>query len=190
MTDESKAAMPYRTRLIVVVGILVVSIVLDHATKWWAVSGLQNAPGQPWRYLDDLFRIQYAENTGAFLSLGGELSPTLRRLLLVGMNSLILLGVTGVLLFKRGLNASLVWGLALILGGGIGNLIDRIFRDGIVVDFMNVGLPWGPFPIRSGIFNVADLAIVGGLVLLLARELFGPRADNPDASRGEERADA
>ena len=62
--------------------------------------------------------------------------------------------------------------LALILSGGVGNLIDRVLRGGLVVDFMNVGIG----TLRSGIFNVADLGIVGGLVLLLALELFGRRA--------------
>jgi signal peptidase II len=69
--------------------------------------------------------------------------------------------------------------LALILAGGVGNLIDRIAYGGIVVDYMNMGLPWvsirGWEP-RTGIFNVADLAIVGGLVLMVIAEFFKPAA--------------
>ncbi len=53
-------------------------------------------------------------------------------------------------------------------------VIDRIFRNGEVVDFMNIGMPWGPFQIRSGIFNIADVAIMAGLFLMIGVELFLP----------------
>ena len=53
--------------------------------------------------------------------------------------------------------------LALLLAGGVGNQIDRIANDGLVVDFLNFGLG----PIRTGIFNFADTAITSGVVLLL-----------------------
>lgn len=164
--------MPYRKRIITVVLVALLCLILDHATKWWAVSALQGVPGQPWRYLGDLFRIQYAENTGAFLGLGGNMSSAMRTIMLVGVNGVILAIVATVLILRHPLNAPTVWGLALILSGGIGNMIDRVFRGGIVVDFMNMGIPWGPFQVRTGIFNVADVAIMAGLGLLLAKELF------------------
>ena len=57
---------------------------------------------------------------------------------------------------------SLVAG-GLMMGGGVGNLIDRIFNDGAVVDFLNIGIG----SVRTGIFNVADMSIMLGLVLFL-----------------------
>jgi signal peptidase II len=185
-----EVAMPYKQRLITVGAILLVCLLLDHGTKWWAVASLREAPGQPWQYLGDIIRIQYAENMGAFLSLGSTLGDGLRLILLVGVNAVILLIVAGALVFKRQISNALVYGLALILAGGVGNLIDRVFRDGIVVDFMNLGLPWGPFPVRTGIFNVADLAIVGGLVLLLAREIFGRPGQDTDREKDGGATDA
>ena len=56
------------------------------------------------------------------------------------------------------------WAYSLVFAGGIGNLIDRAFRtEGKVIDFMNMGIG----SLRTGIFNVADMAIMAGLILLL-----------------------
>ena len=52
--------------------------------------------------------------------------------------------------------------LALILAGGIGNLIDRISNNGLVTDFINVGIG----PLRTGVFNVADMAVLFGVLAL------------------------
>ena len=58
-------------------------------------------------------------------------------------------------------------GLALLIAGGLGNLLDRVARPGgRVVDFAQLGLQLGPIDLRTGVFNVADLAIVGGAALL------------------------
>jgi signal peptidase II len=65
-------------------------------------------------------------------------------------------------------------GLALATSGGIGNLIDRITNEGRVIDFVSVGIG----PVRTGIFNVADMAIMAGVVLLLA----GMRRDEEEAN--------
>jgi signal peptidase II len=54
-------------------------------------------------------------------------------------------------------------GLALVAGGGLGNLVDRFRLRGYVIDFMNLGLG----PVRTGVFNVADVAIVAGVILLV-----------------------
>jgi signal peptidase II len=59
---------------------------------------------------------------------------------------------------------------AMVAAGGIGNLIDRIFREGRVVDFMNMGITLKQFSIRTGIFNVADLAIMAGLFMIILNE--------------------
>jgi signal peptidase II len=58
--------------------------------------------------------------------------------------------------------APLLIALALFLGGGIGNLIDRLTNDGRVIDFMHIGFGF----LRTGIFNVADMALMTGVVLL------------------------
>lgn len=107
-------------------------------------------------------RFQYAENTGAFLSLGSSLPRHLRSLLFVGGTGVIL--VVLLVAMARGGQGSLTasLGLALLAGGAAGNLIDRVAYGGAVVDFVSVGL--GGF--RTGIFNLADVAITLGVALV------------------------
>jgi len=181
--------MNYRNRIVLIAWIAIVCLVLDQVTKWAAIAWLKGAP--PHIFLGDLFRFQYAENTGAFLGLFGELSQTVRTVLLVGFNSIILVAVAAYLFVSREMDRLVTVALALILAGGIGNLIDRVVYGGYVVDFMNLGLPWvtirGWEP-RTGIFNIADLAIVAGLVLMIAAEFFRARAEARAAAAGHANA--
>lgn len=183
MSDKtvSRAIELRRTKRVAFVAALVVVLVgLDHLTKWLAVVYLKEHP--PIIYLGDLFRLQYATNTGAFLSLGAGLPEHIRPWLLTGLNGVILSVVAMFLIAKRQIPFLVTLALALILSGGVGNMIDRIFRDGVVVDFMNIGMPWGPLKIRSGIFNIADIAIMAGLFLMIGIELFAPSDKKKDAA--------
>ena len=116
---------------------------------------------EPKSFWGDTLRIQYAENPGAFLGIGGQLSQGWRLLIITGFNSVLLL-IVGVLLWKHW---QMDWvrfiALALLLAGGIGNLIDRISQNGLVTDFLNIGIG----PLRTGIFNVADMAITMGVFM-------------------------
>lgn len=171
----SHEPMPHAGRIRMVSWIMVVSLALDHLTKWLAIVWLKPIP--PIIFIGDLFRLQFATNSGAFLSLFAGLPDGARAWLLIGFNAVILAGVAVYLYSKKPISKASAVALALILSGGVGNLIDRAFRDGLVVDFMNVGISIGTFSIRSGIFNVADLAIVGGLILLVATEFLGKRGE-------------
>ncbi len=57
----------------------------------------------------------------------------------------------------------IILAIALVVGGGLSNLIDRLVNEGRVVDFMQLGIG----PLRTGVFNVADVAIMGGLAVML-----------------------
>jgi signal peptidase II len=179
--------MTRKQRILLVAVIVVTGVALDHLTKLLAIHLLQDrAPiafPAAW-YPDDLFRLCFATNKGAFLSLGGNLSDSLRLILLTGVNAVILVAIAGYLASKKYRHPLLVISLALVLAGGLGNLLDRIFREGrVVVDFMNMGIRIGPISLRTGIFNIADLAIVGGLILLIAYEIFGSKqVRDPDGS--------
>src|SRR5436309_5181116 len=117
-----------------------------------AQARLSDAP--PVSYLNGLVRLEYAENSGAFLSLGSRLPPGARFLLLeVMVGSLLAIGLA-LTLFSDRMRLSQKAVLALALGGGLGNLIDRVAR-GVVVDFVSLGIG----PLRTGIFNFADVAI-------------------------------
>ena len=161
-----------RSKRIIVVGtILVVLIGLDHLTKWIAIEHLKDS-GVVYRFVGDLFRLQYAENTGAFLSLGSGLPDGVRALIMTGLNAVILGALLIYMFVKHHIGTLPLCAFSLVAAGGIGNLIDRIFRDGRVVDFMNMGITYGQFSLRTGIFNVADIAIMAGLFLVILNEIY------------------
>jgi signal peptidase II len=78
---------------------------------------------------------------------------------------LILVSLVCAALFARRLSTARFVALALIAGGGISNLIDRLLYDGRVTDFLNVGIG----ALRTGIFNLADMVILAGALLLVLR---------------------
>jgi signal peptidase II len=106
-------------------------------------------------------RLEYVENPGAFLSLGASLPLKLRSLLFVGGAILVLTALLAVMARSRHGPLPRLLGLALVAGGAVGNLIDRVLH-GSVVDFVSVGLGG----LRTGVFNVADLAITAGVLIL------------------------
>jgi len=125
-------------------------------------------------FLGDTLRLQYAENSGGFLSLGAAIPAHLRHWIFSGIVGVGLLGIMLYLLTARRLRLAKTMALSLVLAGGIGNLLDRLFNDGRVVDFMNVGIG----PLRTGIFNVADVAISAGRVWLVWLSFTGSAGTN------------
>lgn len=153
--------MPFRKKVALIAAIASGVLIADMITKVIAQRTLEGGPG--YRFLGDTIRIDYVMNPGVFLSLGHGLSPTARFwLFVVGVGAVLVLLLALTLRDGRFHRADVV-AVAAIVGGGAGNLIDRILF-GSVRDFMNVGIG----SLRTGIFNVADMAITfGGLALLL-----------------------
>lgn len=168
------------TRSAIVLAIVLAGVAVDQFTKKLAIDRNASSPPDTF-YCFDLVRVTYAENPGAFLSLGATLGEGYRFWILTGFNSLILLAVTSVLLIRKRLFYLLVVALSMVLSGGLGNLIDRIFRDGRVVDFLVLGMQDMNIPFRTGIINIADVLIMFGLGALLISEFFGPK-DKEDIS--------
>jgi signal peptidase II len=154
-------AMNGRRRLWLVTLLLTLTIGCDQATKQIAISTLRTAPSRS--FLGDTFRLTYAENPGAFLSLGASLPAGARFWVLNVGVALVLLALLAHTLLGKGVITSQAAAYALVVGGGIGNWIDRVMRGGMVVDFMNMGIG----PVRTGVFNVADVAIMTGAAMLL-----------------------
>ena len=156
------------------------SIGLDQWTKVLATANLKGRPPHQW--LGDTFRLQYATNEGAFLSLGASLPPTARHWVLIVGVGLLLLALSAYALFGRKVDQSQVGAYALIASGGFSNWIDRARFDGSVVDFMNMGLG----PLRTGVFNVADLAIMVGIGLLFLQGYRHDRAAKAERAPSEQ----
>ncbi|GGY36506.1 signal peptidase II [Pseudoduganella albidiflava] len=113
----------------------------------------------------DFVRLQHVQNHGAFLNLGATLPEPVRFAIFTIAIALVLAGLVAYAIRKPGIITIHVVAIALIAGGGAGNLIDRILFGGGVTDFLNIGIG----PLRTGIFNVADVAIMAGAGLLLYR---------------------
>lgn len=147
--------------------LLVLCVGCDQITKDVAEQYLAFAPPQSWFH--DIVRLEYAENTGAFLSLGGGLSKELRILFFQVLPAIWLAGLAPYLIFTQSASLLLTVAWVLVLSGGLGNLLDRITHDGRVIDFMNLGV--GTF--RTGIFNIADVCITIGVLLLMFQSIRG-----------------
>ncbi len=154
--------------------VIAATVALDQLSKTTARALLE--PNRRSSYLGDLLRLELVQNPGAFLSLGATLPPRIRGVVLTWGVLALVLGTAWVALVRPGARP-VALGAALVAGGGLGNLWDRIAANGFVTDFLNLGIG----PLRTGVFNVADLAIVGGAVLLLwpARRAPPPAAPPP-----------
>jgi len=146
------------TRL-VLLAVVATTIGCDQVSKHVASTHLMDGPRQS--YLGDSLRLEYSENAGAFLSLGAGLPWWARTALFSVGTALLLIGCVVAGLTRR-LNGMALVGLWLLFAGGFSNLVDRVVH-GRVVDFLNVGIG----PVRTGIFNVADMAIMLGIALLV-----------------------
>ena len=141
--------------------IILLTVGCDQGTKALARSYLKG--GNVVSLLGGVLVMRYVENQGAFLSLGAWLPGPVRRAVFIAFPIVIMAGLIVYLARKKDIRAMLAAGFSFVAGGGIGNLLDRVIHNGRVGDFLNVGL--GSF--RTGIFNVADLSILLGCLLLI-----------------------
>ena len=154
-------------RLLLVIGILVATIALDQGSKVIARSTLAGTGIH--HVVGNLVVLLYTENTGGFLSLGAHWPPAVREAVFIVLSVVILALLLVYILRSRQLNTPITVALALVAGGGIGNIIDRIFRGGRVSDFLNVGIG----SLRTGIFNLADFFVLVGAILLIFASFTG-----------------
>lgn len=163
--------MSFKYRIIVIFSFLFLIFGLDQATKLWAINQLMGKNAII--YFNGIFQFVYAENPGAFLGLGGGWSRGVRFVIFAFIVFLGLGGMLWYLIKKENLKINL-YAYTFILAGGFGNLWDRVFHeDGHVIDYMLIEL-WGP--LRTGVFNIADIFIVIGVLMALLGEYFIKKA--------------
>lgn len=149
-------------------------LVLDRATKWYIAR--QVSLHDSVQVINGFFYITHVENRGAAFSLFAD-SPSQWKMGMLVLFSVVALLIVLALLWRSGHSMTTTGvGLALILGGALGNLWDRLMT-GRVVDFLLFYLGSYPWPA----FNVADSAIVVGAGLLVVEVLFSkaPAAEKP-----------
>jgi signal peptidase II len=141
------------------IGLAALVLALDQVTKAWLTSFL--APGQSVAVVDDLIRLVHGQNAGGLFGLlQGQALP-------FALVSLVVVALIVAYHARSGHNPYLSITLGLLLGGALGNLLDRV-RLGYVVDFVDAGIG----SVRWYTFNVADAAISIAIVLLLAASLW------------------
>jgi signal peptidase II len=147
-------------RLFLVALLMFSTIGCDQVSKIIVRDTLKFSP--PISYLKNTIVLEHAENPGAFMSLGASLNQDLRFLIFTAIAALFLAVALLILLKQSQMNKWNTIGLSLLIGGGIGNLIDRALY-GTVTDFINLGIG---NHLRTGIFNLADVAVVLGFLIL------------------------
>lgn len=151
-------------------GLALLTLVFDQATKLWALAALADPPVRI--AVTGWWEMVLVWNRGVSFGLFGD--GALPPLVLAGMTAAIGLAITVWLLRARTWATVLATGL--ILGGAVGNIIDRMVY-GAVVDFVR----WHAYGYGWPVFNVADAAITLGVGLLIAESLFG-RGQNPKSA--------
>jgi len=148
------------TKRILIILIVVLNIGCDQISKITVRKTV--TPNDYIALISDNFILTNVENTGAMLGFGENLPPTLKIILLQVLPVLVLVVLLYRTLLKTELNNVLIIAFSFIIGGGIGNLIDRILY-GSVTDFfwIKAGI------LKTGIFNMADVSVTVGTVLIL-----------------------
>ena len=161
----------YQHRAILVFAISFGLVILDQLTKAWIVSHLPVDTVGP-RFWNDFLWIVHSRNLGIAFSIGDSLSRLFRVGFFIVLPLAFLAAAFVFCLKSATLSTFQRISIAIVAGGGIGNLIDRIFRPEGVVDFVSFSL-FGIFGLdRFPTFNVADTCISVGACLVLISGFF------------------
>lgn len=146
-------------------------VAADQLSKAWIVRNVpQNTIAS--KYLNDFFWIVHARNLGIAFSIGDSMSALLRALFFVVVPACFLAAAAVFNIVSRQLTLLQRYAISVIIGGGLGNLIDRIFRPEGVVDFLSFAF-FGLFGLeRFPTFNIADMSVTIGAALLIISGFF------------------
>jgi signal peptidase II len=154
-------------RKILLICISIICLVgCDYTSKKVAKVELKDQPVHT--YLAGNLQFVYAENSGGMLSTGSKLEEKTRIVIYKYFVALMLILLFIFLIREKRSGKWRTIGLVLILSGGIGNLLDRFTNDGKVVDFIVVSM----FNCHTGIFNIADLYITIGIIVIIVSSAF------------------
>ena len=154
-------------RNVFIVLLIAFNIAIDQVSKVWVRAKFEY--GEIKSLIGDKFIMQYVENEGAFLGMGSDMNPTLKLIFLLILPALVLGYVIYYIIKTKSLDQLSLIAFCCIIGGGIANVFDRIVF-GQVTDFFFINLG-GVF--KTGIFNVADLSVTTGMIILLFSGVFG-----------------
>jgi len=123
------------------------------------------------KVFSDHITLTKVENSGAFLSMGDALHSGIKFVLLLLMPIAVLVMGVYFVMTRKDLSSGMVFGVCCVIGGGIGNLYDRILY-GSVTDFLHIDF----ILFQTGVFNAADMSIMAGMLLIIL-DAFYKRKD-------------
>ena len=147
-------------RVAYIIFLVLLNIGLDQYSKH--IVRAEVLPGSRTEIVGKLLQLMNVENTGAFLGIGSDSHPTIKLIFLLILPVIVLSVVLYYVLTNRSLDRLSVIGFSFVAGGGIANLYDR-FVHGSVTDFLFMDFSF----VQTGIFNVADLSVTSGMILLI-----------------------
>ena len=158
-------------------------IILDQLTKWLVICSIP-AWSVGFEFLGGIIRIIHVYNTGAAFSLGSGMSPSLRGIVLGILPVIVILIILRVYFKSRDLSLLQRWCIAGIVGGGVGNLIDRFLRPEGVVDFIDVKVfgflgfeRWPTFNVADSAIVVCGIILISSFIIAFARDARRRRED-------------
>lgn len=146
-------------RAIIIVAVIMLNIGCDQVSKHIVRDKISYNENISLLY--NHFTLTKVENTGAFLSLGDSISPGLKFVLLTLIPVLVLAFAIGYLMLKNNLPKIPLIAACFIVGGGIGNIYDRLLYSS-VTDFMHLHFGF----LQTGVFNMADVSVSFGVIIL------------------------
>ena len=141
--------------------IIALSIFLDQISKILIRNNVEQYSDI--KLIGEYFILTNVENSGAFLGMGSGFSPIMKSVFLIILPIIVLISIIVYVYRDKEIDKISLIGFSIIIGGGIGNIFDRIIY-GSVTDFLFIDLG-GIF--KTGIFNIADLAVTTGMILIL-----------------------
>ncbi len=165
MTNLSKIL-----RYLGILSIILINVGCDQVSKNLIRNSLEYHERIP--LVEDHVVLTKVENSGAFLSLGDSLPPVTKQILLLLLPSVALLFMLYWLMLHVGMHKRTLFALSCIIGGGAGNMYDRIIY-GSVTDFLYIHYDF----FKTGIFNAADVSIMFGTFFLIGSFIFSTSKD-------------
>ena len=159
------------TRIITIIAIIILSITFDQVSKIIVrntISYHENI-----KVIGEYFTLTKVENTGAFLSLGSQIPKAVYYILMVLLPVCVIGYAFYYLLTKQNLSKAIIIGISLVIGGGIGNIIDRVLF-GSVTDFMYMDF----VIFHTGVFNIADNCVMAGMAFILFDMFINKKKNN------------
>lgn len=164
-----------KKRSLFIIVLILVNIALDQISKFWVRADV--IPGSEAPIIGDIFTLHNVENTGAFLGMGSDFNPTLKLIFLLIL-PIIVLGLVLHHIFKdKNMDKLSLIGFCCIIGGGFANVFDR-FAYGSVTDFLHIDFGGS---LRTGIFNLADISVSFGMILLLIAAIQNSKKQKKNA---------